>query len=96
MVHLYPAARAEAKNRRRREAQRAKREADRLEGIHINRAERIKRIQDHHYPAFLAKYPVSYLPIPPLVVGSRMLWDRAYRTWRDAVLLAVDCSVYEV
>ena len=68
----------------------AKREEKLFERVHIARAERIKRIQDLHYPAFFAKYPVSHVPIPPLVVGPRKQWERSYRTWRDAVLLAVD------
>ena len=88
---MYRDFRAEAAARR--AAREAKRQADRLEGIQIARSERIKRIQELHYPAFLAKYPVSHLPIPPLVVGPRHEWERAYRTWRDAVLLAVDGSL---
>ncbi len=76
-----------------REARRAKKEEERLEGIHIARADRIKRIQDLHYPAFFAKYPATHLPIPPLVGGPRKQWERAYRTWRDAVLLAVEGSL---
>ena len=76
-----------------REAKRAKKEEERLERVHIARTDGIVRIQDLHYPAFFAKYPVSHVPIPPLVGGPRKQWERAYRTWRDAVLLAVDGSL---
>ncbi len=62
---------------------------DRICLIHIARAARVQRIQNLHYPEFLARYPVSALPIPPLVVGSRAEWEQAYRTWRDAVLFAL-------
>ena len=76
-------------SRSRQEARAAKAASERLDKIHLDRAVRIQRIQDLHYPEFLSRYPLSALPIPPLVVGGRHPWERAYRTWRDAVLLAV-------
>ena len=53
------------------------------------RAARILRIQTLYYPEFLARHPAGALPIPPLVVGRRHEWERRYRAWRDAVLLAL-------
>ena len=76
-------------HRSHREARAARAASERLDKIHLDRAVRIQRIQDLHYPEFLSRYPLSALPIPPLVVGSRAEWEQAYRTWRDAVLLAL-------
>ena len=67
------------------------REANRIHRIHLDRAARIQRIQDLHYPTFWAFYAPWHLPIPPRVWwGGRADWERAYRVWRDLVLWAVE------
>ena len=79
--------------RRSREEQKAAQaELDRARRILDARAARIQRIQTLHYHKFLARHLASALPVPPLLVGSRNVWERAYRTWRDAVLLALQES----
>ena len=79
--------------RRSREEQKAAQaELDRARRILDARAARIQRIQTLHYHKFLARHPASALPVPPYLVGGRHVWDRAYRTWRDAVLLALQES----
>ncbi len=77
---------------RSREARAAQAAWERLYKIHLDRAARIRRIQDLHYTEFLSRYPVCALPIPPLMMGGRAGWERAYRTWRDAVLLALQAD----
>ncbi len=72
-----------------RDARAAQAEFDRALRTVDARAARILRIQTLYYPEFLARHPASALPIPLLVVGSRSERDRAYRAWRDAVLLAL-------
>ena len=67
----------------------AQAELDRARRILAARIQRIQRIQTLHYHKFLARHPASRLPVPPLVVGSRSEWERAYQTWRDAVLIAL-------
>ena len=64
-------------------------ELDRAVGILEGRSARILRIQTLYYPEFLGRHPVSALPVPPFVVGRRREWERAYRAWRDAVLLGL-------
>ncbi len=72
-----------------REARAARAAAERLHKIYLDRAGRVLRIQKLYYQEFLSQYPLSALPIPPLVWGGRAEWERAYRTWRDAVLGAL-------
>ena len=72
-----------------RVARAAQLELDRAVGILEGRAARILRIQTLYYPEFLGRHPVSSLPVPPFVVGRRREWERAYRAWRDAVLLGL-------
>ena len=81
------------RSRRQEAATRAARAAsERLFKIHYERALRIQRIQNLYYREFLSRYPLAYLPIPPLVLGGRAEWERSYRAWRDAVVLAVQAA----
>ncbi len=74
------------------EARAARAASERLFKIHCERALRVQRIQNLYYREFLSRYPLSYLPIPPLVLGGRAEWERKYRAWRDAVVLAVQAE----
>ena len=67
-------------------------EVERLVKRVLDRVHRIERIQGIYYEELLSNRPPTFLPVPPLCVwplGKRE-WERAYRTWRDAVIGMVE------